>query len=358
MRAYLLVGLLLLSLFGGIGGYLFYQFGQLSGTDFTPPPVTVAVSMAKTEEWGSLLNAIGTIRAVRGVELSTEERGEVIAINATSGAHVQQGDLILTLNDSVEQASRKSQIASLELAQLLYDRDAKLVAKKSIPQSQFDRSRADLERAVAQLAETEARLANMRIQAPFDGTIGILRVKVGDYVEPGDAIATLQNLDALEIDFTVPARYYPQLHQGLDIGVRVAAFPNESFHAVLQAIDSRADAATRNLALRASLDPHSALLPGMFAQLIVDLDQTQSVVTVPETAVTYSLQGDTVYVLKNTDQGLVAMPRVVRTGNTRSGRIAILEGLDPDTPVVSAGQNKLFRGAPVIVDKAVALRGL
>ena len=168
---------------------------------------------------------MGTILAARGVELSAETSGEIIAITVESGAQVKAGQAILTLNDSVEQASRKRQEANLTLARLLFERDASLVKKKSIPQSQFDRSQADLDSAIAQLAETEARLDNKRIVAPFAGTTGIIKVKVGDYIESGTPITSLQDLGELEIDFLRPRQALPQPAPGLDIEVHTAASP-------------------------------------------------------------------------------------------------------------------------------------
>ena len=323
--------------------------------DFTPPPVTIAAETAAREQWDSLLQAIGTIRAVRGVEVSAETSGEVTAIAVSSGDQVEQGQLILSLNDRVEKASRENQIASLKLARLLFLRDQELVAQKSIPQSQYDRTRADLERAVAQLAETEARLDDKHIQAPFAGTVGIIHVRVGSYLEPGDAITTLQDLTELEIDFTVPARYFPQLRQGQQLAVRVDAFPGQVFHATLQALDARVDVDTRNLLLRASLAPGSRLLPGMFAQVELNLDQPQTVVTVPETALTYSLQGNSVFLLEEDENGLRATPRVVETGATRDGRIAILSGLAEGDRVGVTGQKKRVSGARGTCDDSVRL---
>ena len=353
MRAYLLVAALLLLIFGGISAYLYRQFATLSAMDFSPPPVAVGAARASRESWSDKLDAVGTIKAARGVALSTEEPGEIIAIPVASGAKVRAGQLLLTLNDKVEQASRERQIANLELAQLLFERDQQLIKQKSIPQTQFDRSKADLDSAVAQLAETEARLENKRIHAPFAGTLGIIRVKVGDYVVPGTVIATLQDLDELEIDFTVQARHYTRLRPGQDILVKAAAYPGQGFHATLESIDSQVDAATRNLLLRARLGRGSGLLPGMFAELKIALDEPRLLVSVPETAVTYSLHGDTVYIIHEEDGQMSVEPRIVTTGSSRDGRIAILEGLDGEERVVTTGQNKLFRGAAVTVDESV-----
>ena len=335
---------------------LFQRFSAFAEMDFSPPPVTIAVSVARLDTWNQSLSAVGTIQAVRGVDLTSETSGEVIDIRFDSGDAVKQGDLLLVLNDEIEQASRQSEEASLELAQVLFDRDSELIEKKSIPQSQFDRSKADLARARAALLETQARLANKRISAPFSGTMGIRQVDVGDYVSPGTVIASLQDQSELEIDFTLPARHIPQLRSGLVIDVQVDAFPERRFKATLRAVDTRVDPNTRNVLLRAQLDDADGLVPGMFAELVVDLGAQQSLVTVPETALTYALQGNTVYVIEATDDNaLTATARVVETGAVRDGRVAVTTGLADGDRVVTVGQNKLYRGVKVVIDEAVQL---
>jgi len=353
LRAYLYVVVLLLLIFGGIAGFLYNKYSALQAMDFTPPPITIAAATAQSAIWPLELEAVGTIRAARGVELSAETSGEVIAIDVKSGEQVKAGQPILTLNDSVELASRSQQEANLKLARQLYERDANLIKKKSIPQSQYDRSLADLDSAIAQLAETNAQLDNKRIVAPFAGTTGIIKVKVGDYIESGTPITNLQDLSELEIDFSVPDRYFPSLKPGLKIAVRVSAFPDRVFHATLSAVDAMVDTSTRNLMLRAELQEGNGLLPGMFARLVIDLDQSKRVVTVPETAVSYSLHGNTVYVLTQSQGQTTAQPRVVKTGATRNGQIAITDGLLSSEWVVTVGQNKLYRGARVTIDDKV-----
>ncbi len=356
MRAFLVSGALLLVIFGSIGGYLYQRFSAMAAQDFTPPPVTTAAATARSESWGTFLEAVGTLRSARGVDLTSESSGEITAIEFDSGDRVEAGQLLLVLNDEVEQAARRNQIASLELAQILFERDARLIEQQSIPQTQFDRSRADLARARAQLAETEARIRNKRIYAPFDGTIGIRRVEVGDYISPGSVIATLQDLSHLEVDFTLPARYAPLLRPGLSITLRVDAFPGRDIAAELLALDSRVDAGTRNLLLRAKVLQGDGLLPGMFAVLQLDLERTREVVTVPQTAVTYSLQGDTVYVIEEAeDGGLSAVSRIVSVGETRGGRTEILNNLAAGERVATVGQNKLYRGVRVVIDEKVEL---
>jgi membrane fusion protein (multidrug efflux system) len=355
LRAYLYVVLLLLAIFGGIAGYLYNKYSTLAGMDFTPPPITISAATARNATWPRLLEAVGTIRATRGVELSAETSGEVAAITVNSGDQVDAGQPLLVLNDSVELASRKRQESNLELARLLFERDARLVKQKSIPQSQYDRSRADFEGAMAQLAENEARLDNKHIVAPFAGTVGIIRSRVGDYIESGTAITTLQDLSELEIDFSVPARHFPNLRPGQKIAVHTAAFPGREFRATLQAIDAKVDTGTRNLLLRATLADGNGLLPGMFARLILDLEQPQQVVTVPETAVTYSLHGNVVYVLRQDVGETTVDPQVVQTGGTLDGNIAITQGLRGAEWVVTSGQNKLYKGARVTIDQDTKL---
>lgn len=356
LKAYIIVVVLLVVLFGAIGGYLYQRFATFASMDFTPPPVTIAASVANQETWQQKISAVGTIRSVNGIELTSETSGEIIDIKFQSGDRVNKGDVLVVLNDELERASRQNQVASLELAQILFDRDRALIEQKSIPQSQFDRARADLERAKAQLAETQARLANKRIEAPFSGVLGIRRVDVGDYLSPGTVIASLQDNSELEIDFTLPARFSPRLKAGLGIDVSVDAFPDREFRAHVTAVDARVDPGTRNVLLRAKLETTQGLVPGMFAELEVDLGLVQQVVTVPETAMTYALQGNTVYVIETTeDGGKTAVPRVVEAGTVRAGRVAVLSGLSAGEQVVSVGQNKLYRGVRVVVDEAVTL---
>ncbi|MEZ5504007.1 MAG: efflux RND transporter periplasmic adaptor subunit, partial [Halioglobus sp.] len=337
MRAYVFVIMLLLLIFGSIAGYLYNKFSVLAGMDFTPPPITVGAATAKSAEWPSELEAVGTIRATRGVELSAETSGEITSISVTSGEQVKEGQLILTLNDRVEQASRERQEANLKLARLLFERDASLLKQKSIPQSQYDRSQADLDSAIAQLAETKALLDNKRIVAPFAGTTGIIKVKVGDYIESGTPITNLQDLSQLEVDFSVPDRYFPSLRPGLHIAVHTPAFPDRVFDATLTALDAEVNTGTRNLLLRATLADSDGLLPGMFARLVIDLDKPTRVVTVPETAVTYSLHGNTIYVLSQSKGQTTVEPRVVQTGATRDGQIAVTNGLLSSEWVVTVG---------------------
>ncbi len=350
MRAYIYVTILLIVIFGAIAGYLYQRFSAFAAMDFSPPPVTIAAAEATVSDWTKHLDAVGTLKAVRGVELTSETSGEVTSIHFDSGDKVKAGQLLVVLNDHVEQASRQNQIAALELAEVLFSRDSTLIAQKSIPQSQYDRSKADLARARAQLDETEARLENKRITAPFGGNIGIRHVDVGDYLSPGTIIASLQDTSELEIDLTVPARYASELKEGLTASLTVDAYPARLFTANIAAIDTRVDSNTRTILLRARLNEIDGLYPGMFASIRIDLGVSQTIITVPETALTYSLQGDRVYIVQPLDEGgLTAVTRIVESGEVRDGRVSILSGLEAGEQVATAGQNKLYRGVKILV---------
>ena len=357
MGAYLRVGILLLVIFGSIATYLVIRLSNLSSQEFTPRPVVIAAETATVESWPQYLDGIGTIKAARGIALTAEGSGAVTAIHFDSGETVQQGQLLVELNDRVEQASKRHQQASLELAKLVFERDRQLIANKSISQTQFDQSRIDLERAEAELAETEARLETKRLLAPFGGTMGIRRVDLGDYVSPGTVIATLQDLSALEVEFNLPARQAAALHTGQRVILEVDAYPGRVFDAVVNAIEPLVDASTRNLPVNARIPDGEGLLPGMFAHLKLEIGDPAPTVTVPHTAVTYSLHGDTVFVLGPLpDSGtLQAQARVVKVGEIRDGRAAILSGIEPGEHVVTAGQNKIYPGATIEVDQSVEL---
>ena len=353
MRAYLIAIALLTILLGGTALSMWQRSSAMGAGGFAPPPVTVAAASAQLVPWRERIEAVGTIRAARGILLSAEAAGDITRIHVTSGSEVSAGQELISLDDRVEVATRQRILASLELARLLHERDASLIKQRSIPQSQLDQSRADLASARAQLAEIEAVLENMRIVAPFAGRLGIFQVRLGDYVEAATPLVTLQDLSQLEVDFTLPDRYAPRLRPGLQLQLHTAAFPTRSFSATLQAVEARVDENTRNLKLRATVEEGEGLLPGMFTRLSVDLGTSTETVVLPETAVTYSLQGDIVYVIEGESEALSVTPRVVQTAGVRDGMVALSQGVSAGEQVVTAGQNKLYRGAPVRIDDSV-----
>lgn len=355
MRAYLVAIALLLVLLGGTAFYIQQRFAALAGGDYTPPPVTIAADFARERPWRETIDAVGTVRAAQGILLNAETSGDITAILARSGDTVEAGQALFTIDEEYEVASRERLEARRALAARLYERDQRLIRENSIPQSQLDQSRADYRAAVAELAEIDAVLKNKRIAAPFAGRLGIIQIRLGDYVEPGTALVTLQDVSSLEVDFSVPDRYAPLMRPGLEIQLHTAAYPGRSFPGTVQAVDSQVDENTRNLMLRGSIDAGEGLLPGMFARLTIDLNRESRQIFVPETAVTYSLQGDLVYVIDRDDQGLFVTPRVVRTREASNGEVVIENGIADGEQIVVAGQNKLYRGARVQIDAELEL---
>lgn len=355
MRAYLVAIALLIAILGGTAFFIVQRFSGMASGNYTPPPVTITAATSETRLWRARIEAVGTVRAARGILLTAETTGDIKEIHAASGATVSMGQPLLAIDDELEVATRERLDARLVLAQQLYNRDIRLIKENSIPQSQLDESSADLRAARAELAEIDASLSNKRIIAPFAGTLGIFQVRLGDYVEAGTPIVTLQDVSQLEVDFSVPDRYAPLMRPGLSIALRTAAFPGREFPARLDAVDARVDENTRNLLLRATILESDGLLPGMFASLTVDLDRDEERLFVPETAVSYSLQGDIVYIIETDEQGMFVTPRVVKTLAVSGSDIGIESGVDLGDLVVTSGQNKLYRGARVQIDHETTL---
>jgi len=347
LRAYRYVISALAIIFGSIFLYLYIQFSALSNMDFTPPPISIDTAIAKIETWPSLIHSVGTIRAARGVNLSTESDGEIISLNVTPGQFVEAGTIIVELNNREEQARKEKLQASLQLKQLLFDRDSRLIKQKSIPKSRYDESLANLRQVKAELSEIDAILDTKAVVAPFSGTVGVIRVDIGDYVETDTEVTSLQNLDQLELDFSLPAKHAPKLRKGQNITLTTDAFAKQVFSATLRDIDSRIDPSTRNILLRGKLISGQGLLPGMFVRLSIDLGSPRKLVTVPEIAVGYSIQGDTIYVIRDEGDHSFAEPVIVEVGEHADGFTSIITGISPGMRVTTAGQNKLFRGAVV-----------
>lgn len=361
------VALVVLALAAYKGFSIFQQVQQFSAP---PPAITVAAVRAEERPWQSRLPAIGTLKAFQGVELTVEVGGTVTDLLFQSGQQVELGQALLQLDSAVEQASLATAEAELGLAQVEFGRGRNLVNRQAISKSEFDRLSAELQKANASVAQLKATLAKKRILAPFAGTIGIRQVDVGAYVATGTPIATLQDLRTLFVDFFLPEQAVPQLALGQRVRIEVAAYPNEVFEGEISAINPKVENTTRNLQVRAKLaNPQGKLLPGMFANLQVLLPVEHLRVVVPETTLTYTLYGNSVYVIaeKKAEDGqplkdakgqpqLVAERRFVETGEHRNGLVVILKGLKNGEQVVSAGQLKLDSGAHValVEDQAQA----
>ena len=328
-----------------------------------PPPISVNAAEAVERPWQSRLPAIGTLKAFQGIDLTVEVAGTARDVLFQSGEKVRLDQPLIQMDSEVEQASLGTAQAELGLAQVEYQRGRNLVARQAISRSEFDRLSAELQKANASVAQLQATLAKKRILAPFAGPIGIRQVDVGDYLASGTTIATLQDLSTLFVDFFLPEQNVPQLAIGQRVRVQVAAYPDEVFEGQIDAINPKVEATTRNLLVRARLaNPEEKLLPGMFANLQVLLAGETPQVLVPETAITYTLYGNSVYVIEaqHGDDGspanaadgqpvLQVERRFVETGERREGQVVIVKGLQAGERVVSAGQLKLDSGARVVI---------
>ncbi|WP_447593641.1 efflux RND transporter periplasmic adaptor subunit [Aquipseudomonas campi] len=347
-------------------GYSIYQQIQM----FSAPQPAISISAATAEEmpWQSRLPAIGTLKASQGVDLTVEVSGTVRDVLFQSGEKVSLKQPLIQMDSDVEQASLATAEAELSLARVEFERGRSLVNRQSISKSEFDRLASSLQKSNASVAQLQAMLAKKRIVAPFAGTIGIRQVDVGDFLSSGTIIATLQDLTTLFVDFYLPEQAVPKLAIGQQVRIEVAAYPGEVFVGEIAAINPKVEDTTRNVQVRAVLpNPDSKLLPGMFANLEVLLPGDLPHVVVPETAITYTLYGNSVYVIgekkdkdgqvEKNDKGetqLVVERRFVETGERRDGKVTLLKGLKAGEQVVTAGQLKLDNGAHVAIvdDKA------
>jgi len=323
------------------------------------PPSTVEVTQVRQEQWQSRVAAVGTLTAREGIDVSNEVEGVIEMIHVTSGQRVEKGDLLVTLNTDVEQADLVSLQAQEELAQSNFDRVESVWKKKTISESEFDGASSNLRIAQANLAQVRARIAKKTIRAPFTGVLGIRNVSTGQYVSPGTMLFSLQDYELLYADFSVPESYFPEMTPGLDVHFQVSAFPGKTFTGLVEAIDAKVDEATRNINVRAQLQNHDAmLLPGMYAEIYLVLEQATERLLVPSTAIVFSSFGDAVFVIKQDQQGNQVAQRVqVTTGEQRGDLVEILEGLSGNEQVVQAGTSKLRNNTLVTVSERRRLKG-
>ena len=370
---FLLVLLLLAGLAGGLGYFqLLVKPEMIRGIIAnTPQPVpTVAVAEVQQEEWVPRLPAIGTFRAVAGIDIAPEVGGVVTAIHFESGQDVSKGDPLVNIDDSVEQADLSSNIATLKNAELALQRQLELAKTLSTSKSTLDQAQATRDSAAAAVDKSRALIAQKSLVAAFSGRVGLRKIDVGQYVSPGTSIATLQQLDPIFVDFPTPEQNFGALHVGEAVEVAVDAYRGQVFAGKISSIDARVDPNTRNILVRAEIPNQERLLrPGMFANVDVLTGEPRKVLTLPSTAVTYSLYGDSVFVVKPApaepgaaqaagaaqDQPQVVEHRFVRVGDTRGDRVALTEGVAVGEKVISEGQIKLLPNARVKIGADGAL---
>ena len=368
MLIMLAVVLLIVLILGGLKAFSIYKQVQMFSAP--KPPVSVAAAQAELRQWQERLPAVGSLKAYQGVELSLEVAGTVKSLHFESGQKVKAGQLLLQLDSEQETALLGTAQADLNLAKVDFGRGSQLVGDSAISRGEFDRLTTQYRRNQAVVDQLKASLAKKSISAPFSGTIGIRQVDVGAYLASGTVIATLQDLSSLYVDFNVPEQALPHLSLGQQVLVQVAAYPGQTFPASLSAINPKVEESTRNLLVRATLaNPDGKLLPGMFASLQLLLPDPQPQVVVPENAITYTLYGNSVYLVsrKKDEDGkplgdsegqpqLIAEQRTVQTGERRDGWVVVSKGLQAGDQVVTAGQLKLTPGAAIRISSEQALK--
>jgi membrane fusion protein (multidrug efflux system) len=321
-----------------------------------PPPATVAAADVQTETWQPYLAAVGSLVATQGILVTTEVAGKVSEIHFESGQQVAAGTLLLQLDDSVDQAELEGIVAERRLADLQFKRREGLLESKTISRSDVDEARLRLENATAQLAAKRAMIAKKRIIVPFSGWLGIRQVDLGEYLQPGVAIVPLEALVPIHVDYSLPERHLGHISVGQVMEIKVQAFPGEIFTGRISALNPGIDQGTRSLRIRATLEnPQARLRPGMFAEVRTVLPQRQTVVTLPQTAITYNPYGDSVFVILEGESGPRVQRRQVETGEVRNGRVEIVQGLQAGEHVVTAGQVKLRNDQTVIIDNTIVL---
>jgi multidrug efflux system membrane fusion protein len=358
VRWVIIVGVLLAVVLGGLYGFNRYRAQAIAAffAGNKPPPAQIAAVKATSEAVPHFATGIGSLAAVHQVTITPEIGGRVTAILFTPGAVVKAGDPLVQLNDGPERGDLANYEAQARLAVVTLQRSQALVQRQNATQETVDQNRSQLDQARAQIAKTEAIIAQKLVRAPFAGRLGVRQIDLGQYVNPGMPMVTLTELDDLYVNFTLPSTQRAQIALGQKVNVTADAFPGRVFNATITTLEPQIRTDTRTMMVQATLaNPDEALLPGMFVNAAVVLPPEPDRVVLPETAVDYTLYGDSVYVVRAEGTDAAGKPVIkafrtpVKTGARWEGKVAVLSGVNPGDEVVAAGQIKLQDGAPVVV---------
>jgi membrane fusion protein (multidrug efflux system) len=339
------------------------QFKTLKGMSamFRPPPDTISTAVVTAEKWQDTLPAIGTVSAVQGVQVSTEISGIVREIAFHSGETVTNGEPLVQLDASSEEAQLRALDAQAELARLNAKRLRQLLEAKTISQSELDTAEATLKQAEANADAVRATIAKKTIRAPFAGKLGIRQINLGQFLEAGKPIVSLQSLEPMHADFSLPQQSFNKLSKGMKVRLTTDAYPDKKFEGTLTAINPNLDEATRSIPLQATFEnPDGLLRAGMFAKIEVLLPSEQNVLVIPSTSVLSAPFGDSVYLVEqkaadtNGPAGLVVHQQFIRTGATRGDFVSVESGLKPGERVASSGLFKLRNGGAVVENNELA----
>ncbi len=351
-----LLVLFIIALLGGGLALLKYQQIQKDMAAFSKPQpaATVTATEVKSAQWQPRLRAVGNVQAVQGVMVNNEVAGQVNRILFESGDQVTAGQALVQLDTEVDEAALVGLKASLNLARLQLERNQKLLRDRAVSQGDVDELNARVSESLAQVREKEALIRKKTILAPFDGQLGIRRVNLGQFLDAGSAIAELEALDPVYVDFALPERRLSEIEVDQAVEVKVDAYPERVFEGQIQAISPAVNRETRNIQVRALVpNPDRLLLPGMFARIDTLLALRDDVLTLPRQAIAFNTYGDSVFLIEQADDDsdakLIVQRRQVKTGSVRGQEIEILDGLEIGERVVLAGQVKLRNGASVQV---------
>jgi len=348
----------LVVLLGGIVALKATQIGSLIGFSTAMekagmPPSPVATVVAVQAAWEETLKFTGSIRAVQGVTLTVELPGKVLRIGVENGAQVKQGDVLMELDTTQEQADLASAEAGLRLAKLNLDRNKGLLDKRIIAQSDYDSIAAIFDQEQAKTATIRATIAKKIIRAPFTGRVGIRTVNLGQTVRAGDELIPLHSSDPIYVEFSVPQTRLDSISVGQTIRVTTDGLKMPVV-GLITAINPVVEEATRTARVQGTLEnKEGLLLAGLFAEVEVVLPEKVDVVAVPISAVTTAAYGDSIFVIEENGDKLTARQQFVKLGRKRGDFVSVIKGLNSGDRVVSAGAFKLTNGAPVVVNDAM-----
>ena len=358
VRWMVIVGLLLGLVLGALYGFNRYREQAIANffANNKPPPAQIAAVTATSEAVPRFATGIGSLQAVHQVTITPEVGGRITAIQFTAGAWVKEGDPLVQINDEPERGDLANFEAQARMASIEVQRSQALRDRQYGSQQQVDKDQMTLDQARAGIVKTNAIIAQKLIRAPFKGRLGIRQIELGQYVNPGAPIVTLTDLKHLYVNFTLPSTMRNEISLDQDVDITADSFPGRTFKAKITTIEPQIRADTRTLAIQAALpNADEALLPGMFVNAAVVLPAQPDQVVLPETAVDYTLYGDSVYVVHDEGKDPAGKPvfkafrTTVKTGARWDGKVAILSGVKPGDRVVAAGQVKLQNGGAVTV---------
>jgi len=350
--------------FAAIGGLGFVKFRQVQeaiaqNAAFVPPPEAVTTITAKNESWPTTLNVIGTAAAVQGVMVSADLPGIVSSITFESGASVQEGSILVQLDTKQERAQLAAVEATRDLAALNFERMRSLVGEGAITRAEYDRAAAEQKETAAKVEEIRAMIERKTIRAPFSGVLGLRQVNLGQYLSPGDVVVSLQSLDPIYVNFSVPQQESSKVAVGRDVRVTLENVASVEFAGRVTALNAVVDEATRNIQVQATLaNPRNSLRPGMFVTTEVLLGSSNGVVTLPASAISYAPYGDSVFIVTDLKdpQGKPyrgVRQQFVKLGPSRGDQIAVISGVKSGEEVVTSGVFKLRNGAAIFIDNKV-----